>query len=175
MCDSGQQGHPENQIILRKLYDDEKKKKSMQLKFNVGHDGILRLQLPVDMPNQEIEMVIYSISHKEKRIAIYTCNINDRSFFRKNRKANFSNTLISRCISSHYFYPDVRIVCLIILSCNMIYCSNRRAIFSFLICTIRQASAIGCKNKELINLYIVMGTKSRCKICWKWIVQLKIS
>jgi len=32
--------------------------KSIQLKSNVGHDGILRLQLPVDMPNQEIEIVI---------------------------------------------------------------------------------------------------------------------
>ena len=32
--------------------------KSLQLKSNVGKDGILRLQLPINMPNQEIDIVI---------------------------------------------------------------------------------------------------------------------
>jgi hypothetical protein len=42
--------------------------KSIQLKSNVGHDGILRLQLPVDMPNQEIEIVIviHAVQQKMK-------------------------------------------------------------------------------------------------------------
>jgi len=32
--------------------------KSMQLKSNVGKDGILRLQIPVNMPEQEIEIIV---------------------------------------------------------------------------------------------------------------------
>jgi len=32
--------------------------KSIQLKSNVGKDGILRLKIPVDMPEQEIEVVV---------------------------------------------------------------------------------------------------------------------
>lgn len=32
--------------------------RSIQLKSNVGKDGILRLQIPVDMPEQEIEIVV---------------------------------------------------------------------------------------------------------------------
>ncbi|MCP4112750.1 MAG: hypothetical protein GY749_45685 [Desulfobacteraceae bacterium] len=32
--------------------------KSMQLKSNVGKDGILRLQVPINMPEQEIEIVL---------------------------------------------------------------------------------------------------------------------
>jgi len=46
--------------------------KSMQLKSNVGHDGILRLQLPVDMPNQEIEMVIVIQAVSKKKESRYT-------------------------------------------------------------------------------------------------------
>ncbi|KPA09824.1 twitching motility protein PilT [Candidatus Magnetomorum sp. HK-1] len=46
--------------------------KSIQLKSNVGHDGILRLQLPVDLPNQEIEIVI--IIHAVQQKMNLLCN-----------------------------------------------------------------------------------------------------
>ena len=32
--------------------------KSIQLKSNVGKDGILRLQIPINIPEQEIELII---------------------------------------------------------------------------------------------------------------------